>query len=598
MTEIQTPNLYASYAQGVGFGQQIRDRNDKLRDQKRLQQLTSGVMSGDPSAITEATSIDPKVAGEYQDSGDRMLKRSGNMASMMLAAYASKDPARIQGTYQTMLPELTRLGAAQGVVPPPQFDESMLPHLYQIQAQASGITEKNATHVSKQFTNAAGDVMVMMSDGTVSATGQKALPNSVLYDAGDNGAFMVDKRTNQAAPINIGGGQPQATPPAPTPPTQQTGTATDGSPINTYQTTAADGSQVRIDPSIPANERAAILANPSAAATDGATVNAPAQVLPAPGAAGVAPGQQLRHSPKPVAPSALQERIAQAKQMGASDAEIKAMVVGNSAVDSTAPGAEGFSDDAKQLAATAMAHGYAIPMPSMGYGKAGAAAKAAAMNQLAAQIKAGGMSWDQGISNMIQGKTATQGLTGLQKTFANVSGWEASAASQATIALELSNKVNRTGVPVFNAWLMAGRKATGDVDVAQFDNATNTLAEEYAKVMGGGGNTAATDSSRALAHKMLSSAMSQDQFTGVVSLLQREMKARTDALHSAVETQRGSIVGGNAAPEAQANGSTMSKDEALQHLHDAREAVKAGADKEAVRKRLIEMGLPHIAGVL
>lgn len=200
------------------------------------------------------------------------------------------------------------------------------------------------------------------------------------------------------------------------------------------------------------------------------------------------------------------------------------------------------TDDAKSLMAAGLSHGYSIPLPSFGIGAAGAQAKAQALNQLAASIKTSGVPWDDAISNMLQGKTATAGLTDVQKSAAKVNAWENSASKQADITLGLSNQVDRTGVPLFNKWTLAGRQATGDVEVAKFNNSVATLAEEYARVMGGG-NSAATDSTRELAHTMLNSAMTQDQFKGVVSLMKQEMATRKNALSESVDQTRGTIVG-------------------------------------------------------
>lgn len=202
--------------------------------------------------------------------------------------------------------------------------------------------------------------------------------------------------------------------------------------------------------------------------------------------------------------------------------------------------------DAQQLISTALAHGYSIPLPSFGIGARGAAAKAQALNTLAQSFKNQGVSMDDAVSGMIQGKTGMAGLTGLQRTAANITGWENSASKQADIALGLSNSVDRTGVPLFNKWLLGGRQATGDTEVARFNNATQTLAEEYARVMGGG-NATATDSTRALAHSMINSAQTQAQYQGVVNLMKQEMAARKQALHESVGEQRDNIVNKGAA---------------------------------------------------
>lgn len=200
------------------------------------------------------------------------------------------------------------------------------------------------------------------------------------------------------------------------------------------------------------------------------------------------------------------------------------------------------TQDAQDLLSSALTHGYSIPLPAFGIGAAGAKAKAQALNTLAHNIKAQGMSMDDAVSGMLQGKTATAGLTDVQKSSAKINAWENSASKQADIALQVSDSVDRSGIPAFNRWINAGRQATGDVDVARLNNATNTLAEEYARVMGGG-NSTATDSTRALAHSMLNSAMTKEQFQGVVGLMRQEMAARKQALADSVNQTRGTIVG-------------------------------------------------------
>lgn len=201
------------------------------------------------------------------------------------------------------------------------------------------------------------------------------------------------------------------------------------------------------------------------------------------------------------------------------------------------------SPDAQSLVAAAAAHGYAIPLTSMGFGKAGTMSKVNMLNGLAERMKQQGLTPDEGINQMIEGKTATQGLGVAQRTYANVSGWEQSAGAQADIALKASDSVDRSQVPVFNKWLLAGRQATGDVQVAKLNNAVNTLAEEYAKVMTGQNGGAATDSARALAHNMLNQAMTQQQFNGVVAQMRQEMATRKAALKDNITSLRSDVTG-------------------------------------------------------
>src|SRR5205085_1463961 len=94
-----------------------------------------------------------------------------------------------------------------------------------------------------------------------------------------------------------------------------------------------------------------------------------------------------------------------------------------------------------------------------------------------------------------------------------VGAFERNATRNADIALANSAKVDRTGVPVVNRWLLAGMKEiAGDKDVATFHQANETFINEYAKIMSGSmGNTAVTDSLRKEARDMLSTAQTPAQ---------------------------------------------------------------------------------------
>jgi hypothetical protein len=102
----------------------------------------------------------------------------------------------------------------------------------------------------------------------------------------------------------------------------------------------------------------------------------------------------------------------------------------------------------------------------------------------------------------------------------------------------------------------------GDPDVSQLDNATNTLAEEYAKVMGAG-NAAATDSARALAHSMVNSSQTQQQFHATITLMRQEMQQRAAGLDAAVQGQRDTIIGKKAGAGSVPHVTTQAEFDAL-----------------------------------
>lgn len=146
-------------------------------------------------------------------------------------------------------------------------------------------------------------------------------------------------------------------------------------------------------------------------------------------------------------------------------------------------------------------------------------------------------------TNQMEGKAQGQALAALDRQQALVGGFERTADKNADLALSASAKVDRTGVPAFNKWLLAGKTGTGSVEAANFNAANNSFVEEYAKVMSGasGGGVAATDSARQRAHEILNTSMTPDQYRTNVALLKKEMQNRLDAMNEQRDSIRDSL---------------------------------------------------------
>jgi hypothetical protein len=110
-------------------------------------------------------------------------------------------------------------------------------------------------------------------------------------------------------------------------------------------------------------------------------------------------------------------------------------------------------------------------------------------------------------------KASKQELVKLQSQRGPVMSFARTAELNLQNALRLSDKVDRTGSPVVNRWLLAGRKSIlGDKDVSNFDAAVRTGINEYAKVVSsatGGGVT--SDTARKEIEAQLNSAMNPEQ---------------------------------------------------------------------------------------
>ena len=165
-------------------------------------------------------------------------------------------------------------------------------------------------------------------------------------------------------------------------------------------------------------------------------------------------------------------------------------------------------------------------LPPMGMGKGGATARSLILNR-AAELASGVDGTDQRVAQLTT-KAIASTLLQLKKTKTMIKAFEEMANKNADIALEMSEKVDRTGVPVLNRWILAGNnKLKGDVDTATFNTAVNVFANEYAKIMSGSmGNTPVSDSARKEAHEILNTAQTPAQLKANIQLLQREMKNR------------------------------------------------------------------------
>lgn len=171
-------------------------------------------------------------------------------------------------------------------------------------------------------------------------------------------------------------------------------------------------------------------------------------------------------------------------------------------------------------------------MPS--FGMQGQKQKEAVMNRAAEMQQSEGMTPTDVVFNQNEIKAGRQALGQIAKSQGMIMQYEDTAYKNADLALKAGDKVDgRTGTPVFNRWLIAGRSAVGgSPDVARFNAANQTFVNEYAKVMSGGyGASATSDSARQEALSILNTAQTPDQYRAVVDQLKKEMNNRMEAMH-------------------------------------------------------------------
>jgi hypothetical protein len=181
--------------------------------------------------------------------------------------------------------------------------------------------------------------------------------------------------------------------------------------------------------------------------------------------------------------------------------------------------------------------------PNMGRGAQGATQATNIRNRAAELAKDMGMSPDEIRMAQLTNKTQVQAIGQLARAKAQILQFEKLAAMNADLALDASSKVDRTGIPILNKWIQAGRtNVTGDPDTAKFHAATETFVTEYAKVMSGGyGAAATTEGAQARAHTLLNTANTKEQFSAIVGQLKREMQNRVASLNAQMDEERNNL---------------------------------------------------------
>lgn len=166
-----SPLELASYVQGqFNQGRERRDRN-------RLASLAGEAYAADPSQqralVGQAIATNPDAGFALgQNLGkDRnaRVQQLSQMARMLVSYKESGNDAGVQGLYPRIAQEAQAVGLGQGI--PQQWDDTFLPGMQQL-ANIGGAAAGNT--VQSRFVADDGRVMMVMRDGTVTDSGQKA----------------------------------------------------------------------------------------------------------------------------------------------------------------------------------------------------------------------------------------------------------------------------------------------------------------------------------------------------------------------------------------------------------------------------------------
>jgi len=173
--------------------------------------------------------------------------------------------------------------------------------------------------------------------------------------------------------------------------------------------------------------------------------------------------------------------------------------------------------------------------PTVGYGKDAAEMRSAIMNH-AAKLQPGK---DLAAAKMDY-RAIAGAVTDLEKQQGRVLSFETTASKNLDLADSISRKVDRTGVPVVNRFLLYIKgEYGGDTNTQLLNNAVETAASEYAKVVSGGMNGPVSDSAREHARVMLRAALGKGTFMEAAALMKQEMGNRKEGYAQQLAELRG-----------------------------------------------------------
>lgn len=232
-------------------------------------------------------------------------------------------------------------------------------------------------------------------------------------------------------------------------------------------------------------------------------------------------------------------------------------------------GDEPLTDDAIKYAATVYREKGTLP--AFGMSKYGASDRRKIINAASQAAGEGGAEGDIVSQGVL--KADQSALTQLTKSRAAIASFENTALKNGEVLVGLAEKVDTTGLPVFERWLRAGRRSIeGDPDVAQFDAQIQLYGNEVAKILTNPNLTGQlTDAARKEVQGFLPSSATYEQVKAVTELLKGDFGRRREAIDDEIKSLKEEI--------RYPNGRPPDREEAKKD-GDA----KGGGDKEGGQK--------------
>lgn len=170
-------------------------------------------------------------------------------------------------------------------------------------------------------------------------------------------------------------------------------------------------------------------------------------------------------------------------------------------------------------------------LPPLGMGKKAAASKTAILEKAAQTSRTSGATPESIAIDTATSQANKEALTQLTKQEAMVNAYEKTFSKNADLVKNLSNQVSRTGIPLVNSWINAGKRAgTGDPELSKFDAAIKATVNEYSKILSGSmGNAAMAESEVKKVESLLNAAQTPQQITALIDFMKQETGNRTSS---------------------------------------------------------------------
>jgi hypothetical protein len=189
---------------------------------------------------------------------------------------------------------------------------------------------------------------------------------------------------------------------------------------------------------------------------------------------------------------------------------------------------------------------------NLGRGGQGAENVTTIQNAVTAKMKERGLKGMDLVNAQANLKADTSSLTGLTKMSDSSDAFNSTMEKNMSVADALMDKGAGTKAgPVINRWLQAGKKATGDSDVAAFDAAVKTVSSEYAKIMSGStGNAGASVTAMNEADSLISKYDSPQAIRATFDVLRKDSGNRRSSYKEKLADIQSRIKGDDTTPAA------------------------------------------------